>query len=109
MSPITLFCYFLHFECGGVGGAVVAHAQGRPLHNAVLDTLNLPPLAQFVAVGSLFPAGAEQNAIYEVLGKHIVVYSQRCSWPSVCSSSELVTLPSHTPMMSFSKSLFMRI
>ena len=76
MSPhlCVLFCNFRHFEGRGVGGAVVAHAQGRPLHNAVLDALYLPPLAQFITVGSLFPSSAEQDAINKVLGKRVVAF-----------------------------------
>ena len=51
-----------HFESGGVGALVVAHTQSRPLHLAVLDALNLPPLTNFFAVGSLLPTGAQQGA-----------------------------------------------
>ena len=39
---VELF-HLRHLERGGVGGAVLALAQGRPLHHAVLDALNLPP------------------------------------------------------------------
>ena len=60
LSPLCSFIlYWLerilfhlrHLECGGIGSAILAPAQGRPLHHTVLDALYLPPLAQFLTVG----------------------------------------------------------
>ena len=66
---------FLHFEGGGVGGAVGVLAQGLPLHDAILDGFNLPPLAVLLIAGALvLPAGAEQVAVHEVVGVVVVAY-----------------------------------
>ena len=53
---ICLLIYFRHFEGRGEGAAVFFLAQGLPLHHAVLDGFNLPPLAVLlVAFTSVLP------------------------------------------------------
>jgi len=43
---LSLF-HFRHLERGGVGRAILALAQGGPLHHTVFYALYLPPLAVF--------------------------------------------------------------
>ena len=65
---VKLLLYFLHFECGGEGGAVLVLTQSRPVH-LVVGNSDLPPLAVLHSV--VYPAVAEQIAVYEVFVQRV--------------------------------------
>ena len=57
--------YFLHFEGGVIGGAIVFLTKSFPLHDTILDGSDFPPLTLFLII--VDPTGAEQCTIHEIL------------------------------------------
>ena len=57
----------LEGSCEGVVGLQIWLTQRLPLHLAILDALNLPPFANFIAVGRFLPTGAQQGPVNEIV------------------------------------------